>query len=140
MANIFEVESSELVKKAAEKLQQERLPKPGYIDYVKSGAGKDRPPESESFWYVRCASIMRQTYVNGPIGVSKLRTRYGNRKRHMVTHPHHRRAGGSIIKDAFDVLEKNGYIKKTKEGRIITGKGKSFLDKIANEMHKGKGA
>ncbi len=140
MANIFEVESDELVKKAAERLREEKIPKPSYVDYVKSGAGRDRAPTDESFWYMRCASILRQTYANGPIGISKLRTRYGNRKRHTVAHPHHKRAGGSIIKDAFDTLEKTGYVKKTKEGRIVTDKGRSFLDKIANELIKGKGA
>ena len=140
MANVYEVESDELVKKAAEKLKEQNIAKPAYIDYVKSGAGRDRPPSEESFWYMRCASILRQAYINGPIGIAKLRVRYGNRKRHMVTHPHHKRAGGSLIKDAFDTLEKAGYVEKTKTGRIITGKGKSFLDKIAGELIKGKGA
>ncbi len=140
MANIFEIESDQLVKRAAERLREQNIQKPSYVDYVKSGAGRDRSPNDDSFWYMRCASILRQTYVNGPIGISKLRTRYGNRKRHIVTHPHHKRAGGSIIKDAFDTLEKEGYVKKTEEGRIITDKGKSFLDKVANELLKGKGA
>lgn len=140
MANVYEVESDKLVKKAAEKLKEENVPKPAYIDYVKSGAGRDRPSSDENFWYMRCASILRQTYIKGPIGIAKLRVRYGNRKRHMVTHPHHKRAGGSIIKDAFDTLEKAGYVEKTKGGRIVTGKGKSFLDKIAGELLKGKGA
>ncbi len=49
---------------------------------------------------------------------------------------HHRRAGGSIIKDAFDVLEKNNYIKKTKKGRVIAPAGKSLLDKMSNEILK----
>jgi small subunit ribosomal protein S19e len=140
MANIFEVDSDELVRKAADRLKGENIPRPAYIDYVKSSPGKERIPTDQSFWYMRCASILRQTYVNGPIGVSKLRTRYGSRMRHTVAHPHHKRAGGSIIKDAFDTLEKAGYVKKTKEGRVITSKGKSFLDKVANEVIKGKGA
>jgi len=140
MANIYEIESDELVRRTADKLKEQNIPKPGYVDYVKSGAGRDRAPTDGSFWYMRCASILRQTYVNGPIGISKLRTRYGNRKRHTVAHPHHKRAGGSIIKDAFDTLEKAGYVEKTKEGRIITKKGRSFLDKVANELLKGKGA
>ena len=140
MANIFEVESDELVKKAADRLKEQSIAKPAYIDYVKSGAGRDRAPSDENFWYMRCASILRQAYINGPIGISKLRTRYGNRKRHAVTHRHHRKAGGSIIKDAFDALEKNGYVAKTEKGRAITDKGRSFMDKVANELLKGKGA
>ena len=85
---------------------------------------------------MRCASILRQAYVNGPIGVSKLRSRYSNRKKHVVHRHHNVRAGGSIIKDAFDALEKAGYVKKTTKGREITSKGRSFLDKTAGEIIK----
>ncbi len=140
MANIYEVDSGELVKKAAEKLKEQGINKPSYVDYVKTGPGKDRTPTDASFWYVRCASILRQTYVNGPIGISKLRTRYGSRQRHVVHRAHHKKAGGSMIKDAFDGLEKLGYVKNTKEGREITPKGRSLLDRVANEMLKSGGA
>lgn len=140
MANILEVESGELIKRTAEKLKEQGVVKPSYVDYVKTGPGRDRMPDGGLFWYVRCASILRQTYVNGPIGISKLRTRYGNRQRHNVHKAHHAKAGGSMIKDAFDTLEKLGYVQKTKEGREITAKGRSFLDKTANELLKGSGA
>ena len=134
MANIHEAESSELISRVADKLKKEEIKKPAYIDYVKTGAGKERIPSSPDFWYIRCASILRQAYINGPIGVSKLRTRYGVRKRHLVHRHHHTRSGGSLIKDAFDALEKLGFVKKSKSGREITPKGRSLLDKAANEM------
>lgn len=137
MANILEVDPQLLIEKTAEKLKTQGVAKPKYVDFVKTGAGKERIPIDLDFWYVRCASVLRQVYVNGPVGVSKLRTRYGNRKNHRVSRHHHRRSGGSVIKDAFDALEKIGYINKTKEGRVITSRGKSFLDKISNEMIKG---
>ncbi len=140
MANVLEADSSTLIRKAAEKLSDAKIPKPVYVDFVKSGAGKERTPQDPMFWYIRCASILRQAYVNGPIGVSRLRTRYGTRKRHTVGRHHHMRAGGSMIKDAFDALEKAGYVKKTKKGRAITQSGKSFLDKVANEVLKANGA
>jgi small subunit ribosomal protein S19e len=137
MANLYEVDASAFINKAAEKLKTANVSKPAYIDYAKSGAGKERAPASKDFWYVRCASVLRQVYLNGPIGISTLRTRYGNRKRHTVTRHHHYRAGGSLIKDAFDALEKLGYIKKAKVGRVITPAGKAFADKISNEILKG---
>lgn len=140
MANIYEVDSGELVKKTAEKLKEQGINKPSYVDYVKTGPDKDRTPTDASFWYMRCASILRQAYVNGPIGVSRLRTRYGGRQRHVVHRAHHKRAGGSMIKDAFDGLEKLGYVAKTKAGREITPKGRSLLDKVAGEMLKASGA
>ncbi len=136
MSNIKEVDSSKLVSKTAEKLKGMDIKKPEYIDYVKSGAGKERVPSDPNFWYMRCASILRQTYLKGPIGVSKLRIRYGTRQRHLV-HKHHTiKSGGSNIKDAFDALEKLGYVKKSKSGRILTQKGRSFLDKTAGEVLK----
>ena len=36
----------------------------------------------------------------------------------------------------FDALEKRGYIKKTKTGRVITPSGKSLLDKASKEILK----
>lgn len=133
----MEAESQKLIVKTAEKLKGSDIVKPEYLVYAKSGAGKERVPLDPDFWFVRMASILRQTYLNGPIGISKLRSRYSNRKRHVI-HRHHKvPAGGSAIKDAFDALEKLGYVKKTKEGRVITPKGRSFMDKTAGEVLKG---
>ncbi len=137
MANVYEVDAGEFIKRSAEKLKSAQLKKPAYIDFVKSGAGRERVPSDPDFWYARCASILRQVYLNGPIGISTLRTRYGNRKRHTVTRHHHYRAGGSLVKDAFDALETAGYVKKSGKGRIITPAGKSFADKVSNEIVKG---
>jgi small subunit ribosomal protein S19e len=137
MANVYEVDAGEFIKRSAAKLKAAQLKKPVYIDYVKSGAGRERVPADPDFWYERCASVLRQVYLNGPIGVSTLRTRYGNRKRHTVERHHHKRAGGSVIKDAFDALEKLGYVKKSGKGRVITPAGKSFADKVSNEIVKG---
>jgi len=137
MANVFEVDSGELVSIAAEKLKEKGVVKPSYIDFVKSGAGRERLPEQRDFWYMRCSSLLRQVYINGPIGISRLRTRYGNRKGHTVSRHHHYDASGSIITDALGALEKLGYVKKSKKGREITPAGKSFLDKIANEILRG---
>ncbi len=137
MANVLEVEAQKIIDLAAGKLKESGIAKPKYVDYVKTGPGKERVPESGDFFYTRCASILRQVYLNGPIGVSKLRTKYGSKRAHWVKRHHHYRAGGSVIKDAFDALEKKGYIKSTKEGRVITPGGKSLLDKLSNEINKG---
>ena len=137
MASVKDVEANVLIKKTAEKLKELGITKPAYVDFVKSGAGRDRVPQQSDFWYIRCASLLRQVYLNGPIGVSRLRTRYGNRKEHGVRRHHHYKAGGSIIRDALNALEKLGYVKKGKSGREITSAGRSFLDKISNEIIKG---
>ena len=137
MANVFQVDSGKLIGVAAQKLKEKGIAKPAYADFVKTGPSKERIPQSKDFWYVRSASLLRQVYINGPVGVSSLRTRYGSRKGHVVTRHHHRRAGGSIITDSLNALEKAGYIKKGKQGREITPSGRSFLDKIANDITRG---
>ncbi len=136
MANAFEAKSDVLVATIAAKLKEKEVPQPAYVPFVKTGAGKERVPSSPDFWYFRCASVLRQVYVNGPIGISKLRTKYGTKKGHVTHRHHHIVGGGSIIKDAFDALEKLNFVKKTKEGRIMTSEGRSFVDKISNELNK----
>ena len=133
MANIFDVKGSDLISRAAEQLKG-KIKKPDYLNYVKSGSNKERPPLDPDFWYIRSASILRQVYVNGPVGVSTLRTRYGSAKTHSVHRKHHQKAGGSIIRDSLMALESINFVKKTKKGRVITPQGKSFLDKLSKEI------
>lgn len=137
MANVYQVESGKLISIAAQKLKEKGIAKPAYVAYVKTGPSRERIPSQKEFWYIRCSSLLRQIYINGPVGVSRLRTRYGSRKGHVVSRHHHGRAGGSMITDALNALEKAGYVKKGKSGREITPSGKSFLDKIANEIVRG---
>lgn len=135
MSNIFDVKGSAVVKLAAQKLK-EKIKKPDYLNYVKSGANKERPPADPDFWWVRSASILRQVYVNGPVGVSRLRTRYGSRKEHVIHRRHHVDAGGSVIRDSLIALETIKFVKRTKKGRVITPEGKSFMDKLSSEIGK----
>lgn len=135
MSNVYDVKASELVKAAAEKLKP-MVKKPKYVDVVKSGAGRERPPQDPDFWFIRTASILRQVYLNGPIGVERLRTRYGKRLEHVVHRKHYTKAGGSIISDALKELENIKFIKNTKAGRVITPQGQAFLDRISKDIGK----
>ena len=133
MVTVYNVKASDVIILAAERLH-DKLKKPAYMDFVKSGSGRERLPSDPNFWYVRSASILRQVYMNGPVGVSRLRTKYGKKQEHVVHKKHHVRAGGSIIRDSMIELEKAGYVKNTKAGRVITPAGKSFMDKICKEV------
>ncbi|MEM3227658.1 MAG: 30S ribosomal protein S19e [Candidatus Micrarchaeaceae archaeon] len=135
MSNVYDVKPSELVSAAAQALK-EKIKKKEYINYVKSGAGKERPPQSDDFWYTRSASLLRQIYINGPVGVGRLSTRYGSKKEHTVHRKHHVRAARGIIRDMLQELENAKLVKKEKSGRIITPQGKSFLDKLATQIMK----
>jgi len=141
MPSIYDIEPSELIRRAAEQLKKE-IAMPEWTKYVKTGQSKERPPIQLDWYYKRAASILRKIYMLGPIGVNKLRIKYGSKKNRGVAPARFKRSGGKIIRSILQQLEKQGYIKQaqksTHKGRIITPKGKSFLDKISGKNeHRG---
>lgn len=146
MASIFDIPQDELIEKVAEELKQfEELRPPAYATYAKTGANKERAPVRRDWWYIRAASILRKLYKMGcPIGVSKLRTVYGSKKHRGHKTEEFRRASGNIIRKILQAMEKAGLAnqagKGVRKGRIITGKGRSLLDKTATAIQKGKPA
>ena len=135
MTTVYDVPADELVKAVAEKLKKMRaIAMPRWCVHVKTGVAKELPPMQKDWWYIRCASILRQIYINGPVGVSRLRTRYGGRQRRGVKREHFRKGSGKIIRVALTQLEDAGLVVKTKEGRKISPKGQSLLDNTAHEV------
>jgi small subunit ribosomal protein S19e len=67
------------------------------------------------------------------VGISRLRTYYGGKKRRGYKPAHFRRASGNILRKILQQLEKSGLVEKAKRGRKITSKGQKFLDKVAYE-------
>lgn len=131
MVSARDVEPQQLVEKTAEALKQD-MQVPEWTRVVKTGANKQRPPEQKDWWYLRSASVLKQIYMDGPVGVEKLRSFYGGRKRRGHKPPHFRKAGGKVIRTILIDLEKLGYVtKKGKEGRAITPQGQKFLDQVA---------
>ncbi|MCM8830606.1 MAG: 30S ribosomal protein S19e [Candidatus Omnitrophica bacterium] len=138
MVNVYDIEPLKLIKRVAKKLKEDGLEKPDWVGKVKSGAHKERLPQDEDFWYIRCASILRNAYVNPTIGVGRLRVHYGARKKRGVKPERQRKAGGKIIRKAIQELEKLKYLQKVKNGvgREITNKGRKLLDNLAYEIYK----
>ncbi|MBM3228847.1 30S ribosomal protein S19e [Candidatus Parvarchaeota archaeon] len=134
MVTVYDIKPNMLIEATAKKLKELGIAKPSYIDFVKSGPDKMRLAQSGDFFFVRCASLLRQAYVNELVGVNSLRTHYGGRKNRGVKPEKHRDASGSIIRRGFQQLEKLGLIEKKKVGRGITGKGKKLLDSVAREL------
>lgn len=132
MASIYDTNPSELIKKASEELKKE-LKMPDWAKYVKTGPAKERPPSQSDWFYFRAASILRKIYQHGPLGVNKLRTKYGSKQNRGHKPSIYRRAGGKIIRNILQQLEAKNLIKKdakaAHKGRVITPKGKRFLDK-----------
>ncbi len=133
MATVYDVPADVLIKRVAERLKDMVAP-PEWAKYVKTGVHKQRSPEQDDWWYFRLASVFRRVYIDGPVGIERLRTYYGGRKRRGVKPPKFRKGSGTIIRSALHQLEQLGFVTKTKEGRIVTPMGRSFLDKIATEL------
>lgn len=127
------VQPSRLIASVSQELKKSENVKPEeWARFVKSGAHRNRIPDDPDFWYVRSASILRRIYIEGDVGVQRLRTYYGARKKRGHAPPKTKRAGGSILRKILQQLEKEGYIEKApKGGRRMTKKGMKFLDGMA---------
>ncbi|MBS3074626.1 40S ribosomal protein S19 [Candidatus Pacearchaeota archaeon] len=130
---IYDIDANEYNKLLSEELK--KIPEfkaPEWIHFVKSSPARDRPILEEDFWHKRAASIMRQIYVRGVLGVSRLRTRYGGRKDRGHKPPEFRRGSGKIIRLILQQAEAAGLLKKVKgkrSGRSLTTKGKELVEK-----------
>ena len=135
MATVYDVPADLLIQRVADKLKEmEEFKPPEWAAFVKTGVHKERAPEQPDWWYIRVAAIFRKVYTDGPVGIERLRTVYGGRKRRGVEPPKFRKGSGSIIRKALQQLEKAGFVKQTPEGRVVTPQGRSFLDKTAAEL------
>ena len=135
---MYDVSADELIRLTAEELKKlDSLHPPQWAAYVKTGVHKERPPVEQDWWYVRAASVLRKVYILGPVGVSKLRRKYGG-KRNMGARPEHFFKGsGNILRKISQQLEAAGLLQKSKTsraGRIVSAKGRSLLDGIAANM------
>lgn len=139
MVSVLEAPADKLILRVAEILKTQNMVKPPeWLTFVKTGAHVQRKPHDKDFWFMRCASMLRRSYMEGNIGVGRLRTWYGGR-RNVGTRPeHHADAGGKVIREAFKQLETAGLVKKEKVGRTLTPKGRSLLDKACMEFYGGE--
>jgi len=110
---------------------------PEWSLYVKSGVSKQRIPEDPDFWQKRLASILRQLYIEGVVGVNRLRTKYGSRKNRGMRPARFKKASGKMIRTMLQQAEKAGLVEKVdkrQHGRRLTLKGRQLLDSIKNPV------
>jgi small subunit ribosomal protein S19e len=137
---VREVQAAALIKLVGEELKKlKELEPPAWSHFVKTGVHKERPPEQPDWWYTRAASVLRRLYIDGPVGVSRLRTCYGGRKNLGQAPEHFRRAGGKIIRVVLQQLENAGLTMKVGgKGRKLTPKGLEILDRMAKQVKEGE--
>lgn len=137
MATVYEIPPDVLIEKVALDLKDKgKLKMPEWAKFVKTGPHKGRAPQDDNWWWIRAASILRKVYINSPVGIQRLRTVYGGKKNRGVKPERFYRASGKIIRVILQEFDGMGLTEKAKEGRKITPKGQSYLDKIATELAK----
>jgi small subunit ribosomal protein S19e len=137
MAKVESIEAGKYNNLLAEALmKEESYEAPEWIHIVKTSTHKERPTDEENFWHKRAASILRQIYIKGIVGVGRLRTRYGGKKARGKRPAEFRKSGGKIIRTILQQSEKAGFLEKSEEnkkGRKLTEKGRAFLESIASK-------
>jgi len=139
MVSVFDVDASKLIVELAKELKKDpKIKTPSWISYAKTGADRERPVDDvENFWSIRAASILRNSYTHGTVGVSRLRTKYGSKKNRGAQPDKFFKTGGKNIRLILQQLQESGYVKLVKgEGREITKKGMSLVDKVAAKIAK----
>jgi len=132
--SIFVVQPEKLVEALAEKLKDyPEISPPKGSEFWKTAFFKElAPKDTENFWFIRCASILRKVKKFEPIGVNKLRKFYGGRNRRGPGLNHSAKGSGKIIRVALQQLENAKLIDKMeKEGRTVSAEGTSLLERTA---------
>ena len=139
--SIYVVEVSDLIKMIAEKLKEyPEIQPPEGSKFWKTAFYKELAPvDHENFWYIRAASLLRKINKYGPIGVNKLRKKYGGRNRRGPGRNHSAKGAGKIIRVALQQLEAANLLKISKrEGRILSPEGISLLESTSYKILRNK--
>lgn len=136
---ITNVKKQDLIEELAKDMKDKVAP-PVWAQFVKTGAGKQRPPQRNDWWYVRTASVLLKVNDLGPVGVSKLSVKYGNKKNNGSRPETFKRGSRSIIRKVLQQLEDEELVKQDErgvhKGRMITKKGLALINDTAKKMVK----
>ena len=145
MSSIYTVEPQKLITALSLKLKEDypEVNAPAGSQFWKTAFFKElAPADSENFWYIRSASILRKVKKYGPIGVNKLKKMYGGKNRRGPGLNHSAKGTGKIIRVALQQLEDSKLVvqgaKKQKKGRILTPEGTSLLERTAHSILRNK--
>ena len=139
MTTVYDVPADRFIRTLAEELKgKPEIVPPDWAAFAKTGVHKEMPPEDPDWWFVRVASIMRRVYIDGPIGVERMRTFYGGKKDRGSKPNKFRKGSGSILRKSLQQLEAAGFIQHDKTGRRVSPEGASFMDGVANKIVAGE--
>ncbi|KAJ1645798.1 Protein component of the small (40S) ribosomal subunit [Coemansia erecta] len=135
---VKDVNAQAFIKAYAAHLKKSgKLEVPAWTEYAKTGNYKELCPQDPDWFYVRAASVARQIYIRGGVGVGSLARRQGGAKRRGSRPNHHADASTNVARKILQGLEKLGLVEKhTEGGRKITSAGQRDLDRISVQVAK----
>ena len=124
MTTVYDVPADHLIRKVAEELRKrQEIKPPAWAAFAKTGVHKEMPPEDPDWWFIRAAAVLRRVYVDGPLGVERMRSFYGGNKNRGSKPNAFRKGSGSILRKALQQLEAAGFIAHDKTGRKVSPAG-----------------
>ena len=137
MTTVYDVPADHIIRRVAEELKKRKeIVPPAWAAFAKTGVHKEMPPEDPDWWFTRAAAVLRRVYVDGPLGVERMRSFYGGKKNRGSRPNAFRKGSGSILRKSLQQLEAAGLIIHDKTGRRVSPEGMKFLDNLSQEVSK----
>jgi small subunit ribosomal protein S19e len=137
MTTVYDVPADHIIRRVAEELKKRKeIVPPAWAAFAKTGVHKEMPPEDPDWWFTRAAAVLRRVYVDGPLGVERMRSFYGGNKNRGSKPNAFRKGSGSILRKSLQQLEAAGLIIHDKTGRRVSPAGMQFLDNLSQEVLK----
>jgi len=137
MTTVYDVPADHIIRRVAEELKKRKeITPPAWAAFAKTGVHKEMPPEDPDWWFTRAAAVLRRVYVDGPLGVERMRSFYGGNKNRGSKPNAFRKGSGSVLRKSLQQLEAAGLIIHDKTGRRVSPAGMSFLDNLSMEVKK----
>ena len=132
MTTVYDVPAEAFITKLAAELETiPAMAPPAWAMFVKTGVHNERPPEQDNWWYIRAASVLRRIYIEGPVGVMRLRTYYGGKKNRGHKPEKKMPGSGAILRTMLQQFQEAGFAETTPKGRVISSKGMALLDNLS---------
>jgi small subunit ribosomal protein S19e len=137
MTTVYDVPPDHIIRRAAEELKKRKeIVPPAWAAFAKTGVHKEMPPEDPDWWFTRAAAVLRRVYVDGPLGVERMRSFYGGNKNRGSRPNAVRKGSGSVLRKSLQQLEAAGLIIHDKTGRRVSPDGMKFLDNLSQDVLK----
>jgi small subunit ribosomal protein S19e len=137
MTTVYDVPADHIIRRVAEELKKRKeIVPPAWAAFAKTGVHKEMPPEDPDWWFIRAAAVLRRVYIDGPLGVERMRSFYGGNKNRGSKPNAFRKGSGSIPRKSLQQLEAAGLVIHDKTGRRVSPEGMKFLDNLSQDVLK----